>query len=123
MLPQLSETVAEFSGLNISPNTPIIGKNAFVHNAGLHVAAVLNDPAYYEIISPEIVGRKRTFVLDKMASIHTIKQKLETMGLAVNNKNVNNIMQYVKSKEKGTISDEELKGLLDINYIDSIMFQ
>ena len=123
LLPELSQTVSEFSGLNISPNTPIIGENAFIHNAGLHVAAVLNDPAHYEIISPELVGRKRTFVLDKMASIHTIKQKLEMMGLATSKDNVERIMNYVKSKEKGTISDEELRGLLEINYIESIMFQ
>ena len=123
ILPQLSQTVSDFSGINISPNTPIIGENAFSHNAGLHVAAVLHDPAHYEIIPPALVGRKRTFILDKMASTQTIKQKLQNMGLATNDNNVGRIMHYVKSKEKGTVSDEELMGLFDISAADNIMFQ
>lgn len=123
LLPQLSQIVSEFSGIKLPPNAPIMGENAFVHNAGLHVAAVLNDPAYYEIIPPEIVGKRRTFILDKMASIQTIKQKLQNIGLATSTDNVNKIMHYVKSKEKGTVSDEELRELFNINEIENIMFQ
>ena len=123
LLPRLSQTVSEFSGINISPNTPIIGENAFIHNAGLHVAAILHDPIHYEIFPPELIGRKRTFALDKMASIQTVKHKLQGIGLATTNDNVNRIMHYVKSKEKGTISDEELRGLFNINDIENIMFQ
>jgi len=32
-------------------------------------------------------------------------------------------MHYVKSKEKGTVSDEELRELLNINEMENVMFQ
>jgi len=115
LLPKLSQKVSEFSGINISPNTPVVGENAFVHNAGLHVAAVLQDPRHYEVFPAELVGRKRTFVLDKMAGKQTIKQKLQQMELTVSTSNVTKMVHYIKSKEKGSVSDEELKGVLDIH--------
>ncbi|UCD14506.1 MAG: homocitrate synthase [Thermoplasmatales archaeon] len=123
MLPELSHKVSEFSGMNISPNTPIVGKNAFLHNAGLHVAAVLNNPKHYEIFPAEIVGRKRSFVLDKMAGKQTIKQKLEQMKIAVCDNNITKIIHYVKSKEKGTVSDSEIMGILDNSEIQMPIFQ
>jgi len=57
-----------------------------------------------------------------MASIQTIKQKLQQIGFSTNNDNITRIMRYVKSKEKGTVSDEELRGLLNISEIESVMF-
>lgn len=123
LLPTLSQTVSIFSDIPISKNLPIIGDNAFTHNAGLHVAAVLHDPSYYEIFPAELIGRKRTFILDKMASIQTIKQKLQQMGLSTSHDNITKIMDYVKLKEKGIVSDEELNGLLNVNKIENVMFQ
>lgn len=123
MLPELSQKVSEFSGMNISPNTPIVGKNAFLHNAGLHVAAVINNPKHYEVFPAELVGRKRNFVLDKMAGIQTIKQKLEQMEIAVCDDNVTKIMHHVKSKEKGNVSDSEIIGILNNSEIQMPVFQ
>lgn len=117
ILTELSQKVSEFSGINIPINAPIVGENAFTHNAGLHVAAVLHDPKFYEVFPAEIIGRKRKFVLDKMASIHTIRQKLKEVGVDPCEENVKRILDHVKSIEKGTISDDEMINLLK-NHID-----
>jgi len=114
-LPILSQVVSEFSGVKVSPNTPVVGENAFLHNAGLHVAAVLNDPKYYEVFPAEIVRGKRNFVLDKMAGMQTIKQKMEQINHVTCDENITRAMNYVKSKEKGNISNEELIGVLNKN--------
>lgn len=86
--------------MHISPNAPIVGENAFLHNAELHFAAALNDPYHYEAFPAELIRRKRDFVLDKMTGLHTIKQKLKNMNLDDCNDNASRIMQYAKSKEK-----------------------
>lgn len=108
LLPKISQTVSEFSGIPIPLTCPVVGENAFRHNAGLHVAAILHDPSHYEIFPAELVGRKRDFVLDKMSGKHTVKQKLEHLGCNTCDLTVNQAMQYVKSREKGMVSDEEL---------------
>jgi len=123
LLPKLSQKVSEVSGIYISPNTPIVGENAFLHNAGLHVAAVLNDPKHYEVFPAELVGRKRNFVLDKMAGIQTVKQKLHQIGVSISNENVTKVINYAKSKEKGIVSDYEIITLLNNNEIPGPEFQ
>ena len=112
-LPLLSQVVSEFSGVKVSPNVPVVGENAFSHNAGLHVAAVLHDPKYYEAFPAELVRGKRKFVLDKMSGTQTIKQKLKQNGIAVHSENITKAMDYVKSREKGTISDTGLTDFLN----------
>ena len=123
LIPELSRKVSEFSGIKISQNAPVVGENAFVHNAGLHVAAVLHDPSFYEVFPAELIGRSRSFILDKMASIKTIEKKLEQVGVNVCKNNVSRVVNYVKSKEKGTISDEELLGLFGFRNIEDFMYQ
>ena len=123
MLPEISDYVAQTSGVFIPQNLPIVGENAFTHNAGLHVAAVLNDPSFYEVIPAELVGKKRNFVLDKMASIHTIRHKLIEMNIETNENNISKIMEYAKSKEKGEVSNYEIISLLNENEINKIAYQ
>lgn len=123
ILTELAQKVSDFSGLNIPANTPVIGENAFIHNAGLHVAAVLRNPEFYEVFPAELIGKKRKFVIDKMASIQTIRQKLEEIGMETCDENINMILSHAKSKEKGSISDDELIHILNDNKFGNIMFQ
>lgn len=111
LIPKISKKVAHYSQMNIAQNTPIIGDNAFVHNAGLHVAAVLHDPSFYEVFPAELIGRKREFTLDKMASIHTIKHKMRQLGLNSDNDTITFIMDILKTREKGTVTDQELHAI------------
>ena len=113
ILPKLSKIVSEFSGVRVSSNAPVVGENAFLHNAGLHVAAVIHDPKYYEVFPAELVRGKRNFVLDKMAGTQTIKQKMGQMNHTACDEDITRAMRYVKSKEKGVTSDTELMNSLN----------
>lgn len=123
LISELSAVVSKFSGINISPNTPIIGKNAFTHNAGLHVAAVIEDPSFYEVFPAELIGRNRSFILDKMAGVSTIKQKLIQFGIPISKDNISKVLNYSKLKEKGAISDNELMTLFDDTIFTNISYQ
>ena len=116
LLSELSKKVSKYSGIKISPNTPIIGENAFLHNAGLHVAAILINPRLYEPFPAELIGGNRDIVLDKMASRQTVKHKLMQLGINTN-ENQEKILQYAKSKEKGTITNNEMINILNIRSI------
>jgi len=120
---QISNKVSEFSGINIPPNAPIVGQNAFVHNAGLHVSAVINNPNHYEIFPAELVGQKRNYVIDKMTGVQTVKQKLEEMKLEVDNEKVQKLINYAKLKEKGTVTNNEIYDIFTDNENMNGMFQ
>ncbi|GCC10461.1 2-isopropylmalate synthase [archaeon] len=77
----LSRLVEEYSGIRIPENKPIIGKNAFRHESGVHVDAVLKNPLTYEPFLPEVIGQKREIVIGKHSGKHAVKNKLSELGL------------------------------------------
>jgi 2-isopropylmalate synthase len=54
----VSRTVAEIA--NVAPDTslPYVGKSAFAHKGGVHVAAIRRNVDSYQHIKPELVGTK-----------------------------------------------------------------
>lgn len=58
-IPQLVRAVRLATGCQWDELKPIIGRNTFTHVSPYHVKAVRKNPASYEAIPPEKVGRKR----------------------------------------------------------------
>ena len=79
---ELSELVSKKTGLDIPYNKPIVGKNVFRHESGIHVDAVIEEPLTYEPYLPELVGQKRQLVLGKHSGCRAVKAKLaERFGI------------------------------------------
>jgi homocitrate synthase NifV len=65
-LMELCRFVSSASSRNIPESKPITGKAVFMHESGIHCAALLKDPFSYQPFLPENVGQKETiFVLGK----------------------------------------------------------
>ena len=109
LLPELSELVERYSRIPVWKQAPIVGANAFTHNAGLHVAAVLMNPQHYESIPAELVGRTRRLVVDKMAGRPTVKYRLEALGLDARDEMVDAVLAYVKRRSINDASDDDLR--------------
>jgi 2-isopropylmalate synthase len=109
MLPELSQLVEGHSRIPLWKQAPIVGANAFTHNAGLHVAAVLMRPDHYESIPAELVGRTRRLVVDKMAGRPTVKYRLEALGLDASDEMVDAVLSYVKRRSINDASDMDLR--------------
>src|SRR3954467_6380154 len=60
--------------LNLTPdaNQPYVGKNAFAHKGGLHVAGVNADPATFEHIEPGAVGNSRELLVSELSGKGTL---------------------------------------------------
>ena len=108
-LPDLSDVVEKYSNIPVWRQAPIVGANAFTHNAGLHVAAVLMSPQHYESIPAELVGRTRRLVVDKMAGRPTVKYRLEALGLDASDAMVDAVLSYVKRRRINDASDADLQ--------------
>lgn len=79
-LMELSKLVEQYSGVPIPRIKPIVGANAFSHESGIHVAAVLEEPMTYELFAPEMVGGKREFIIGKHTGSKALKGVVEKMG-------------------------------------------
>ncbi len=78
---ETSALVERLSGVYMPPSTPIVGDNAFSHEAGIHVHGVLSHSGNYEILSPEFVGKLSRLVAGKHAGRHGISNMIEDLGL------------------------------------------
>ena len=67
MLKDLSKTISEYISLSVPESKPIVGDSAYKHKAGTHLAAILRNPAAYEIIEPKVVGNRRKIVFGELA--------------------------------------------------------
>ncbi|KAJ1642951.1 2-isopropylmalate synthase (Alpha-isopropylmalate synthase) (Alpha-IPM synthetase), partial [Dispira simplex] len=78
---RVSELVATLSGMPVQPNKAIVGKNAFLHESGIHQDGVLKNKETYEIIRPEDVGVvTNNLVLGKHSGRNAFRSRLEVLG-------------------------------------------
>lgn len=111
-LPALAAQVGQASGFPVHPLAPIVGRNAFSHNAGLHVAAVLQDPRHYESIPAALVGRERYIVVDQFSGRDAVRHRLELLGAQASVDEVAGVLELVKAQGRNDVSDGELALLL-----------
>lgn len=113
---ELYDLVSKHSGIPIPSNFPITGKNAFTHCAGVHTHAASINPMHYESLNPEILGRERTFALDHMSGIASLRYALNIIGETELDEQIQyDILQEVKSVgQRGrTVDLSELRHIVD----------
>ncbi|MCC7010198.1 MAG: citramalate synthase [Acidobacteria bacterium] len=74
--------IADLANLPLPSDQPFVGRSAFAHKGGVHVAAVLKDRATYEHIVPELVGNQQRVLVSDLAGRGNITYKLKEQGLA-----------------------------------------
>jgi 2-isopropylmalate synthase len=76
-----SQLLTDITGVAVQPNKPIIGRNAFAHEAGIHQDGMIKNPLTYEIMTPQSVGvPKRRLVLGKHSGRHALGLRCEQLG-------------------------------------------
>ncbi len=108
-LKDISDLVETLSGVKISKNKPLVGKHAFSHESGIHVAATLECPMTYEAIPPAMVGNKRRLVLGKHSGKTVVKDRLKEKGVEASEEEVCDILREIKAigEQKGRVSNRE----------------
>jgi methanogen homocitrate synthase len=108
-LTELGQLVFDYAKLSMPSNQPWIGPNAFSHESGIHVAAVLNCPLTYECVAPEVVGNRRRLVLGKHSGTAIIRSRLQERGVNPSQERVCDIVREIKrlGELQGRVSDEQ----------------
>ncbi|HJV15949.1 MAG TPA: 2-isopropylmalate synthase [Bacillales bacterium] len=110
-----SDLVSRFTGMLIPPNKAIVGKNAFVHESGIHQDGVLKNASTYEIITPELVGIKSNhLVLGKHSGRHAFKDRIEQLGFQLSDEQLSEAFTTFKqlTDKKKEVTDEDLFTIL-----------
>jgi 2-isopropylmalate synthase len=80
-LTPISRMVSRLTGVAVPPNKPVVGANAFAHEAGIHQHGVLAKRETYEIMKAEDVGAvAAVMVLGKHSGRHAFNERLTALG-------------------------------------------
>ena len=86
---EASALVAELTGYPVGPNKPIVGANAFAHEAGIHQDGMLNDAGTYQIMHPRDLGTAMTLPLGKHSGRHAFARACAEAGHQLDRDQVN----------------------------------
>ena len=80
---------------------PYVGESAFAHKAGVHVDAMLKQPATYEHCDANVVGNQRRFLLSEQSGGGAVAAKLDHLipGLDKRHPTVQKLLQKIKQLE------------------------
>jgi 2-isopropylmalate synthase len=103
---ELSHFVAEVANLMPDEHLPFVGKSAFAHKGGVHVAAMRRNAQSYQHIGPELVGNKMRVVVSDLSGRGNLLSKAEEHGVEVEGKEVLPVLNEVKELEARGFSFE-----------------
>ncbi|MHA1754838.1 MAG: 2-isopropylmalate synthase [Candidatus Odinarchaeia archaeon] len=109
----LSRLVSNLMAVPVQPNKAIIGGNSFTHESGIHTDGMMKDFRMYEPFPPEIIGRKRRYIIGKHSGKKIIENSLKELGIELKNGQLITLVEKVKSlaeKEK-TVTEADLVAL------------
>jgi 2-isopropylmalate synthase len=108
---EASHLVAELLNLTPDANQPYVGKNAFAHKGGLHVAGVNADPATFEHIDPAAVGNSRELLVSELSGKGTL---VAHAGGELDDPTAARVVERVKDLEHQGFQFEAADGSLDL---------
>lgn len=113
-----SKTVYDIIGQTAPLNKPIVGKNAFLHESGIHQHGVLANKRTYEILTPESVGiRTNNLILGKHSGKHAFESHLQELGYELTEEELLRCFNEFKvlCDKKKIITDADLEALVSHN--------
>ncbi len=110
--------------LNATPNrhAPYVGASAFAHKGGIHVSAVMKDPATYEHVKPELVGNQRTILISDQSGRSNVLDRMVTAGISFDATDpaVDRILYEVKQKELDGYSYDGVGASFELLALDQL---
>ncbi|UVI31160.1 2-isopropylmalate synthase [Paenibacillus spongiae] len=108
---ETSRMVSRAMNFPIAYNKPIVGRNAFQHESGIHQDGLLKNRNTYEIMDPEAMGIPRDMiVLGKHSGRHAIKHRLNEYGVKLDDTQLNDVYDrfIAKADELKLVPDNVL---------------
>ncbi len=91
--------IAELLNFTPDPDSPYVGRNAFAHKGGMHVAGVSTDPATFEHIAPEVVGNRREMLISELSGKGTVQSRAREAGIELGDEVAAQVVERVKELE------------------------
>jgi 2-isopropylmalate synthase len=104
----------ELLNLVPDPNQPYVGRNAFAHKGGMHVAGVSADPATFEHVDPDVVGNRRELLISELSGKGTVQARARDAGVELDSEQAARVVERVKALEHRGYQFEAADGSFEL---------
>ncbi len=105
-LTDLSHFVDEVANVTPNDHLPYVGKSAFAHKGGVHVAAMRRSIQSYQHVPPEAVGNRMRVVVSDLSGRGNLLTKAEEHGVEVEGEEIVPVLKEIKELEARGFSFE-----------------
>jgi 2-isopropylmalate synthase len=81
LLTETAHFVDELTNTTPNPDQPYVGRNAFAHKGGMHVAGVQADTRTFEHLDPRLVGNSRDVLISELSGKGSVLSRAELAGI------------------------------------------
>jgi 2-isopropylmalate synthase len=107
LISEVSNFVAEVANLAPFDHQPYVGKSAFAHKGGIHVAAMHRNAESYQHLDPEIVGNKFRTIVSELSGKGNLISKAKEFDMDIEDKDeLKDILSKIKKMEARGFSFE-----------------
>jgi 2-isopropylmalate synthase len=98
-LTHVAWTTAEIANLAPDAHAAYVGRSAFAHKGGVHVAAIRRHPRAYEHVDPALVGNKTRVVVSELSGRGNLLAKAEEFDVTLEAGATSAVLRDVKERE------------------------
>jgi 2-isopropylmalate synthase len=98
-LTEVAHFVDELCNLTPNPDAPYVGRHAFAHKGGMHVAGIEADARTFEHIDPAAVGNGRNVLPSELSGKATIRNQAARAGLELDDAAATRAVERLKERE------------------------
>ncbi|HEY6396873.1 MAG TPA: citramalate synthase [Solirubrobacteraceae bacterium] len=113
-LTRVAHLLDELLNLTPDPDQPYVGRNAFAHKGGMHVAGVEADPATFEHVDPELLGNGRSLLVSELSGKRTVQARARAAGISLEDEQAASVLDRVKEREHRGYHYEAADGSLEL---------
>jgi len=115
-LKRVSGFVTEIANLMPNKHQPYVGDSAFAHKGGVHIHAVLKNPATYEHVIPGLVGNRQRVLVSDAAGRSGLLEKVEAYGIKLDkgHAKLQELIDTLKERESEGYQFEAAEGSFEL---------
>ncbi len=99
LLTETSHFVDELLNVSSDPDQAYVGRNAFAHKGGMHVAGIQADARTFEHLDPGLVGNGRDILISELSGKGSVLSEAEAAGIDLDADAAKRALDRVKERE------------------------
>src|SRR3954469_23072329 len=114
LLMETAHLIDEIANVTPNPNQPYVGKNAFAHKGGMHVAGIQRDARTFEHVDPALVGNDRDLLISELSGKGTVQARAGESGVHLDAATAAEVVDNIKEREHRGYQFEAADGSFDL---------